>query len=176
MAEYIEGSVCIASLTLAFVLIISCFMPIVIEYSDGLVATNDQMMSLLLVVLVTASVTMFGVLISLLVFYGFEGYNCLIAGIVCACISVLAAISPVGCIYGPTFTGIPTSCATLGECYSYCISRGEDYRPKLVEAQKITLMIFNKEEHSCGKCTCTCLSKPLGMTSKVPVNFQFLVI
>ena len=159
MAGYREGLVC--TLTLADVLIISCIMPIVIVHSDCLEATNAQLMILLVLVLVIMSVTMVGVLISFpLAYYGFRGYNYFIAGIICTCILVLAAIIPVGCIYGPTFTGIPTSCATLGECYSYCISRGEDYRPKLVDAQKIKLMIFNKGEHSCGKCTCTCASYP----------------
>ncbi len=169
------------------ILLVACtfLIILVIVYSDDLDATNAKRNNLLLAIFSIILVIIIGVL---LIWkcnsYEDEDENGCNYFIKCGPISSSVTILMVmvtlmaGCGYilHNSVVSIPDSCASHGECQSYCSGVNADLISKLSDVKNVRLSVFYSTEHYCGKCSCICPSENLSYSEErcTPIeNAQF---
>ncbi len=134
---------------------LTCSLPIMLKYSDGLQATDTKRNYLLFATLVPLSMAIIGPFVIFLICSLQENCSkaCLCTLVVTVIVTLTISIS-VGIVYGKRFEAIPNHCATKVECQSRCTGINKDLH------QELHAPFFNDNDVSCGHCSCICSEYP----------------
>ncbi len=143
------------STSILLIVYLTCSLPIILKYSDGLQATDTKRNYLLVATLVPLSMAIIGLFVIFLTCILLEehcGTTC-ICTIVIELIVILIISIPVEVVFRKRFEAIPNSCATTDECQSQCTRINKELH------QELHAPFYNNSDYtwlSCGSCSCTC--------------------